>query len=399
MKKILRQVKFIIIGMLNNPIRSLLTCIGIILATAFYLSGNTIVDSFLANELSYYDSFYEDTLFIKDASIDTIKNFDAKYGAFSKYTFGITYNNSIVDDDGKILLSCSIDGIIEGFQNYPRTSVDIKDSLEYSSIMYGRYINENDCLIGNPVMNIHNSFAKLLFRDNPLGKTIKLNNGQEYEIVGVLNDTPDVLRRYNDVINGSSNEIKLYTSLSNLEQYAKLNYYIIARFDNLSIQGISEDISSINPNLNVFSKQKIVSNITLQQQNIKRMLSLLSVIIVLISCLIIMITMLFNLKERIFEFGIKMAIGADKDDISFGIIFEGYVYSFIGILLGIILGLIVSIIYSLVLYGETKIFRFTIDYRTIFIAVLLPLTSVLIFSLIPAIITSKNNIVDCLKVE
>ena len=58
MKKILRQVKFIIIGMLNNPIRSLLTCIGIILATAFYLSGNTIVDSFLANELSYYDSFY-----------------------------------------------------------------------------------------------------------------------------------------------------------------------------------------------------------------------------------------------------------------------------------------------------------------------------------------------------
>ena len=260
MKKILRQVKFIIIGMLNNPIRSLLTCIGIILATAFYLSGNTIVDSFLANELSYYDSFYEDTLFIKDASIDTIKNFDAKYGAFSKYTFGITYNNSIVDDDGKILLSCSIDGIIEGFQNYPRTSVDIKDSLEYSSIMYGRYINENDCLIGNPVMNIHNSFAKLLFRDNPLGKTIKLNNGQEYEIVGVLNDTPDVLRRYNDVINGSSNEIKLYTSLSNLEQYAKLNYYIIARFDNLSIQGISEDISSINPNLNVFSKQKIVSN-------------------------------------------------------------------------------------------------------------------------------------------
>ena len=269
MKKILRQVKFIIIGMLNNPIRSLLTCIGIILATAFYLSGNTIVDSFLANELSYYDSFYEDTLFIKDASIDTIKNFDAKYGAFSKYTFGITYNNSIVDDDGKILLSCSIDGIIEGFQNYPRTSVDIKDSLEYSSIMYGRYINENDCLIGNPVMNIHNSFAKLLFRDNPLGKTIKLNNGQEYEIVGVLNDTPDVLRRYNDVINGSSNEIKLYTSLSNLEQYAKLNYYIIARFDNLSIQGISEDISSINPNLNVFSKQKIVSNITLQQQNIK----------------------------------------------------------------------------------------------------------------------------------
>ena len=72
MKKILRQVKFIIIGMLNNPIRSLLTCIGIILATAFYLSGNTIVDSFLANELSYYDSFYEDTLFIKDASIDKI---------------------------------------------------------------------------------------------------------------------------------------------------------------------------------------------------------------------------------------------------------------------------------------------------------------------------------------
>lgn len=402
MKKVFSQISYSWIMLKNSLVRTFLTCIGIVFATALYFGGNIILSSYEARDFRYYENFPESTLLISGCNEGYALNYLDKYSDSSKSIMFLEQNVEIINNQNNSLsLPCRLEGVSEGYEFFSRKSVDKSDSLEFSNLKQGRYITHADLIMGNNVLNIHESFANLLFEGNPLGQSLTINN-VDFVVVGILYDTPDVLRTIKMLEKDKEASIALYAPISSVKNNGmatNADYYVVSRFDDVDVSELRNNLQSSNLTITVSESNFVHDRIIDENSDLGMMLNLLLIAIVFISCIIIMITMFFNMKERIFEFGIKMAIGAKKNDIAFSIIVEAFIYSLFGIAIGLVLGLVTSLFFSLAMVDIDGIFIWKITGKNILVSILLPLEAVLIFSLIPALITSSKNIIECLKVE
>jgi putative ABC transport system permease protein len=120
----------------------------------------------------------------------------------------------------------------------------------------------------------------------------------------------------------------------------------------------------------------------------------ISSIALLVGGIVVMNIMLVTVTERTKEIGIRMAVGANRQDILFQFLIESAVISGTGGGIGIILGLVLAKIVSAATALPSKV-----DPASMFVAILVSASIGLFFGIYPANKAAKLNPIDALRSE
>ncbi len=399
MKKILRQFKSSFSLIAKNLGRTILTSLGIVIATAIFVIGLIIVNSMIEKDKKYYENFDPYTFLVKASSLtkESLINHFGRNANIYEYLYTDYTYNGLSNDGAKI--NFEIIGVEEDYLSVPVLSVDKDNSLENPELIGGRSINSSDMLIKMPVININKGYADILFGEGKgVGENLMLNN-VVFQVVGILEDTPDVVRSIQTEVSNREIDMRIYIPNSTIESvfYSILSYRII-RFPVVDVDTSLQELGFLNGN-NIYSRESCFQAVEEYYLSYQVIIILAFLVISFFSSIIIMISMVYNVKERVFEIGIKRAVGASKDEIRVNFIFESIVYGLIGVVVGFILGVLISFFIQLLLVSSSGFFIISIDITTFVIPMCISLIFVLIAALIPAQIAANTNIIECLKVE
>lgn len=268
-------------------------------------------------------------------------------------------------------------------------------SITNFSLISGEYFNSDQLLRGDPVCIIGRGIqSKFFSQEDPIGKSIKC--GQQWlKVVGVLKQrliskksianlgirnynmdvyTPiqTVLIRYKNRASITSTLIHRATQNNQEESKVPVNYHqldrLVVQVANSNTMAATSDVISRmlkRRHYGVVDYQISIPELLLQQQQrTKRIFNIVLGAIAAISLLVggigIMNIMLASVMERIKEIGIRLSVGAKKQDIVFQFLFEAILISVLGGILGIILGWLFAVLVSKVADIPTIISLFSI---------------------------------------
>jgi len=129
------------------------------------------------------------------------------------------------------------------------------------------------------------------------------------------------------------------------------------------------------------------------------LLAAIAAISLLVGGVGIMNIMYVSVTERIFEIGLRKALGATAKDILNQFLIEAISLTFLGGIVGIILGSLISWVVALVAQSQGFAWPFSLSFSSIFIAVGVSVAIGLIFGLYPAKKAASLNPIDALRQE
>jgi putative ABC transport system permease protein len=210
----------------------------------------------------------------------------------------------------------------------------------------GRFISNLDnqnsyCVLGfEAAQSLNNNPATLL------GEQIRINNFY-FTVIGILDKADKNLFLLADpnesIIIPLSNSLQLFKN-------AQINHVIYKTRGQQDIEAIQNEIQSYfakaRPNLQISfrSPETIVENMTKQNRTFKLLLGFIGSISLIVGGIGVMNIMLVSVTERRREIGIRMAVGANQQDILYLFLAEAAILTLLGGLAGIILGEFISII-------------------------------------------------------
>lgn len=401
MKKTLRQIRNTLLIIGKNPAKAILTSIGIIVATVLYVIFMIVANSFIEQNKNYYKTMnYNEIVseseiseYCEEILINRYKNNNDVNILFYKngkqdLTGFKTYGKS---------LKVNVIGVQNNYTELPFVRLDKSNSLIQTKITSGRAINESDNIGKKRVCNIYESHALLLFNDiNCLGNRITLN-GLEYVVVGLLEDTEDLLWLNQKNLKSDKNPpftfyIPKALSSDDDKNYCVMEYNAEEVYNECKIL---HDLTAAN----FYCKTDILNQIEETHDEMKMYIFLLMIMIVFFSGIIIMVTMIFNVKEKYHEIGIRRALGASKSEIMFSILFEALIYCGLGLFFGVVLGIVLSSLLISILSNYFGMLVLSITLECIILPCAFIPVFIMKFSLIPAWIGASTNVVLTLKVE
>ncbi len=302
-------------------------------------------------------------------------------------------------------------------------------SITNFSLISGEYFNSDQLLRGDPVCIIGRGIqSKFFSQEDPIGKSIKC--GQQWlKVVGVLEQrliskksianlgirnynmdvyTPiqTVLIRYKNRASITSTLIHRATQNNQEESKVPVNYHqldrLVVQVANSNTMAATSDVISRmlkRRHYGVVDYQISIPELLLQQQQrTKRIFNIVLGAIAAISLLVggigIMNIMIASVMERIKEIGIRLSVGAKKQDIVFQFLFEAILISVLGGILGIILGWLFAVLVSKVADIPTIISLFSI-----LMAFGVATTIGLIFGIAPARRAAQQDPITSLRHE
>ncbi|WP_375238437.1 ABC transporter permease [Aurantibacter sp.] len=217
--------------------------------------------------------------------------------------------------------------------------------LEKTNVVTGRYINQSDIINKTKVVVIGRLVDEDLFlKTTPLGKYINLN-GIQYKVVGIFEDD-----------GGDNEERMIYMPLTTAQQIYGNNDYVDQinltynpELDFDQALGFSRSLTeklkdrfSVSP---IDQRAIRVRNLANESQQVNQMTGALGVIIVIIGfgTLIAGVVgisniMIFIVKERTKEIGVRKALGASPKSIVSLILIESIIITTIAGYIGLLLG-------------------------------------------------------------
>jgi predicted permease len=254
----------------------------------------------------------------------------------------------------------------------------------------GREFDTTDDNSSRKTVVINETMAKTFWpNENPLGKQIKM--GEPYDIIGVAKDSS-----YNSF--GKSSEPYVYLWLYQHKEYRNLSLIVrTSGQPTTMIPVIQRDIKELGGNLPMFDF-KTLADLTQSQLGLVKaatlLLTLLSLIGLVVASIGIYGVTSYAFSQRRREIGIRMALGAQRQDILKLIMKEGITLALLGIVIGVTLALGTTHFVSSFLYGVSPV-----DPLVFFgVSALLGLVA-LGASLVPAIMAAKANPVDALRYQ
>lgn len=315
-------------------------------------------------------------------------------------------------------------------------SMTRKEAFSYdrysSRLLKGRLINSEDIFQEKKVAVISEVLADILFEnENPIGKEIQfpvfteeadIYNYERFEVVGVI-ASPDVEK-------DNAKEIKKYLTQDqdSPEMTAKMyefNFYLpysvklingtveknekmtlVITSNKIGYKDISSSIledSKTNINININEINNADTMYSRNAENIKSTQNIILfavLLIFVISGVSITNTMLFSVKERVNEIGIRKAIGAFNVDIVGQFVFEGFIYGVLSSIIGIFISVTAATYLYLFLNGTIfNVERLVISKEAVILAIAASILVGVLSSIIPAIYSSKIKVADALKFE
>ncbi len=283
------------------------------------------------------------------------------------------------------------------------------------------------CIIGKGIK------AKLFAKTEPIGQKIKCN-GEWLTVVGVL-DNRDVtqsstqkfsirnvnsevyipvktmlMRFYNrsnvtvaDIkrASGEDEEDEGSNKLSSDENYHQLDRLVVNMRDSKDISGGVEVIQSIlhRRHNEVDDYEIVVPELLLKQEQRTRklfniVLAIIAGILLLVGGIGIMNIMLASVLERTKEIGLRMSIGARRQDIVFQFIAEAVLISLSGGIVGILLGITFSVLIEKLADIQT-----IISIASVLVSFIVSVSVGLLFGIFPARRAARQSPMESLRYE
>jgi putative ABC transport system permease protein len=308
-------------------------------------------------------------------------------------------------------------------QSFSGGLVMYEDYVMPSSLVSGRLFESDDFTLQHQVVIIDSITAMLLFpEEDPIGKriTIPLYSTRPegyvivdqvaFEIIGVVQTAVKSEITFSE--NYKANEDFIYTGqfytttslvfslIPRVDdvRYVFYNSTPLRRIDPFTFNGITTGVRVYN----VVYFDQIVSDIQVEYQTLKLGFLAGSVILLILSSASMVSIMIFAVKERIGEIGVKKAFGATKVKVLLDFLIEGVLVG----LFSFVLGFIVSIFFVYIgfyIYRLSNPLMYTytvfIEFRTVLLSFLMILMSCLIASVIPSRYAAQININDAIKFE
>lgn len=392
--------------------RTLLTILGICISIIVLFCGILFIDSYTYDLEHTYEEFKSDVVYVnnkKGFSNEDIYFFNNELENFqiTYYTSKKIYNYNINDINISYMIQGCTSNFYENYivsQDLYNNIIDANPIIEIRNWFIGNTFSLDEIENSKRVVVINELLAKYLFNDNPINKYIEINENY-YRIIGVIADSCVA----NDYLSNMSLDnpipyFEIYMPYTTFNKYFEGDKYY-----SMLVKGYDPTISSnfkayylneIKDNdVSVIDRADVLNDIDEKKRELLPFIILILSFVLIISLLVTINTMFFNVKEKIPEIGIRISLGAKKIDIMENIMFEGLIYAIISLIISSIVCIIMTITFQIVIISKNISFDLKINVLHIFYIVLGMIIEELIIALIPAIYSLKMNVVDAIKFE
>jgi len=217
-------------------------------------------------------------------------------------------------------------------------------------LLLGRYFTVHDNTIGPAVILVNQSFVdKFLPDKDPVGQRVRITQADFMEIVGVVGD----VRSTGQGLNVVAHPPKMYELVS---RYNTRTMKVMVRTQDdpaALYRAIREEIWKIDPQqpiARITSIDQVINDSLSVQRFCALLLSIMALVALLLAIIGIYGVTAYSVNQRTQEIGIRMALGADINNIIKMVIKKGLVLCFVGVGVGLVGSIVMSRFLSALLY-------------------------------------------------
>ena len=389
-----------------NKKRTIVTIIGIILATALITAITTILSSYQASSLAYsrkhFGNYHIEIFDVPQEDINRIVNIDGVESPFLTQNVGYGSFNyeqknlsvQVLNFSSEALNNLGIE-LVEG--RFPTTTNEIIISTQFEQV------EEINFSLGTKI-------SLSIQGDENITK--------DYTIVGIIN----ILNRQIEPLNSGSDN-NYYTFISYLDtNNLKGNYNIYLRFSNLlnrmptildifeidekTYNRFKEDTiaeteglllnSYYNPSIkyNSFRNSSLISSEfgNDSDQTNEMLLAIfivMLIIVILVSAYCIKNSFNISITEKIKQYGMLASIGITSKQIKQNVLYEAFVLGIIGIPIGIVLG--IGSIYLVLKFAHTDAINSLFNMEFIFSTNIIAIDFAIVFSTLTVYLSARKS--------
>ncbi len=386
-----------------NPVRSLLTGLGMVIGTASVILVVTIAltsQNYILEQIegvgsnmvfAQYEIGSQQTAAQVDADFIKLGDVDAVREAVSDRIIAATpiMNNF----DRMVIQGKEQDVLIVGSDQFYK-------SVRNLVVLAGRFLDSNDVALRQKVALLTDKLAVRLYgsQTGAVGQVIKLH-GLQFTVIGTFKEK---------VSSFGQSELNNETILIpiTLQRY----FTRVERIDPLYVQAKTpEDVDAVTQSVTKVLESRHRAGAKYKVENLSAILSaaksisfILSLVLLLVSTIALVISgigimniMLVTVTERTREIGLRMAVGASRREILLQFLTEAVIISLGGGVLGILLGVAMPL--SVQFFTDDM--HIPISMTSIVVAFSVSCVVGLVFGMLPANRASKLNPTEALRYE
>jgi putative ABC transport system permease protein len=395
-------LRFSVQALKANPVRSLLTALGMVIGNASVIlvvtisltSRDYILEQIQGIGSNMIFAYYEaggmsaataDADFIKMADVRAVRE---QLGDRIVAATGVMTNY-----DRMLIGGREEDVAVIGSDSHYRT---VRNLL----VVAGRFLDESDIAVRQKVALLTDKLAQRLYggQTAAIGKIIKVH-GLQFTVVGTFRERVESF---------GQSELARETILIPI---TVLRYFTsVERIDPMYVQARSpRDVESVTQMVRQIVESRHRPGARYRVENLRPILDaaqnialILSLVLVLVSAIALIISgigimniMLVTVTERTREIGVRMAVGASRSEILRQFLIEAVIISLGGGLMGILIGVAMPLSVRFFAAG----FHIPISTTSIVVAFLVSCGVGLLFGMLPASRASRLNPTEALRYE
>jgi putative ABC transport system permease protein len=395
-------LSFSVQALRSNPVRSLLTGLGMVIGTASVILVVTI------------------SLTSQDYILEQIEGVGSNL-IYAQYEIGSQQSSAQVDADfikvadveavrrelGDRIVAAT--GVITTFDrmrlNGKDQDVQVLGSDEYyksvrnMAVLAGRFLDSSDVALRQKVCLLTEKLAQRLYgsQAGALGNVVKIHELQ-FTVIGTFKEK---VQSFGQSELGDETILIPITVLRYFTKVERVDPLDVQARSAYDVEAVTQLVKQILESRHRTGARYKVQNLAAILDAAKKISTILSLVLILVSAIALIISgigimniMLVTVSERTREIGIRMAVGASRREVLIQFLTEAILISLAGGTLGILVG--VSIPLSVQLFVELQI---PISPASIIIAFTVSCAVGLIFGMLPANRASKLNPTEALRYE
>ena len=425
--KFIQQIKSYYKSLAINSYRFWLTIIGMTIGVVILFVGIIFLDSYTSGFYSGYKEFKDEIIYV--CNENGIDEESVHYFHNNLENDTLTYYSPYFiknEVESNIVLPYLMRGVSPNFvnnylpENYAEITTIGHPAVNRRKWFRGKTWTSEEIESKQRRVVINYFGARCLFGDeNPIDKYIQVN-GRRYKVVGVIADSDSTDRQIvetNKQLGRAKDDepvtypyIEVYMPMTtfarDFNMQNKPTNLIIKLSDEKLKQSTVTNLqhyyrSEIEKgNVNISYRERIETDIEKSIAEFMPTLIAILVFVLVISGMMTMNTLFFNIKEKIPEIGIRKAMGASRSNILTQIVFEGVLYALLAFVLGALISAIGFIVAKLIFYFKSIItVDVTVDLLHAAIVSIVFVVESALVSLIPALYGSRMKVVDAVKFE